>query len=275
VRDVIDPRVSALGASLSEYDLAEDIAFCLESGFTQYGVPAYKLDRAGWDAGIEALQESGLVCSTVMHSAAFTLWHESAWPAQEQRLLAVLDAARALNAGCVYITSGPAGALGFEEAAEAFTRAVAPAAAHARAIGVPLTVEPTVPVYAHISFIHNMRDLIDVARLSGLGVCLDVFPVFQEGGFLDSIREAGSLIQFVQIGNFVPGEQFVPNRAELDDPDGVVPVASILSAVLDTGYAGAIDIELVGPRIRAAGEHAALLRAAAWVTDYLATRAPA
>jgi hypothetical protein len=48
-------------------------------------------------------------------------------------------------------------------------------------------------------------------------------------------------------------------------------VDTVIRAVLDAGYPGVFDIELVGPRIDAEGPHSATARAAQRISDILTT----
>ena len=51
--------------------------------------------------------------------------------------------------------------------------------------------------------------------------------------------------------------------------DGVVPLERLISDLLDAGYQGLFDLELVGPRINEEGGVAASKRAAAWLSELL------
>jgi sugar phosphate isomerase/epimerase len=51
--------------------------------------------------------------------------------------------------------------------------------------------------------------------------------------------------------------------------DGVIPLDRILGDVLEAGYQGVFDIELVGPRIAAEGPRAATQRAAQAISEIL------
>jgi sugar phosphate isomerase/epimerase len=71
----------------------------------------------------------------------------------------------------------------------------------------------------------------------------------------------------VQVSDYVLGDRSTPCRAV--PGDGVVPLDCIIGDVLEAGYEGVFDIELVGPRIVAEGAYAATERAALNVSDIL------
>ena len=59
------------------------------------------------------------------------------------------------------------------------------------------------------------------------------------------------LIRLVQVSDFAVGTLATPDR--LVPGDGDIPLARILGQVLDAGYAGVFDLELIGPKIDAEG----------------------
>jgi sugar phosphate isomerase/epimerase len=71
----------------------------------------------------------------------------------------------------------------------------------------------------------------------------------------------------MQVSDYVLGDRTAPCRAV--PGDGVIPLDRILSDVLEAGYEGVFDIELVGPRIAAEGARAATQRAAQRVSEIL------
>ncbi|MEO7247589.1 MAG: sugar phosphate isomerase/epimerase, partial [Novosphingobium sp.] len=71
----------------------------------------------------------------------------------------------------------------------------------------------------------------------------------------------------VQVSDYVLGDRSAPCRAVVGD--GVVPIESLLGDLLDGGYAGVFDLELVGPRIQQEGPAAATKRAAENLSEIL------
>ena len=71
----------------------------------------------------------------------------------------------------------------------------------------------------------------------------------------------------MQVSDYVLGDRSAPCRAV--PGDGAIPLRRILGDVLDAGYRGVFDLELVGPRIAAEGAHAATTRAAEYLSTML------
>jgi sugar phosphate isomerase/epimerase len=184
---------------------------------------------------------SGRDLTHVTHGALFVLEDPSSWGTATADAIETLDAAAALGARCAYGVTGPALSLTWETAAEAFVAAAEPLAAHARGCGVPFLIEPTNMLFAHLGFVHTLRDTVDVARDPGLGVCLDVQHCWSERGLRETLRRASGSIGLVQLSDYLPG-RLEPYRAV--PGDGVIPLERTVEAVLDDGYMGLFDIEL-------------------------------
>ena len=82
---------------------------------------------------------------------------------------------------------------------------------------------------------------------------------------------AGSRIAHVQCSDAQVGSLTTPDR--LVPGDGDIPLARRFGALDRAGYAGAFEIEMVGPRIEAEGYEAAIGRAIERVDALLAGQA--
>jgi sugar phosphate isomerase/epimerase len=88
-----------------------------------------------------------------------------------------------------------------------------------------------------------------------------------EAGLKPLFRRAMPLTGLVQVSDYVLGDRSTPCRAV--PGDGAMPLERLLGDVLDAGYTGLFDLELVGPRIEAEGGFAASRRAADYVSELL------
>jgi len=262
-------RISVNNLCFPGTPLQADVAAWRAMGARRIGVTVAKLDAAGWEPGIEAVRATGLQVATMTHTfmMEWSLDQRQRWQEGRAKLMRTLAAAATLGAETVYMTTGGRGALDWEGAAQAFSEAVAPCAAEARARGVKLLIEPAPALYADIHMAHTLRDTLKLARQAGIGVCMDLFACWTESGLADTIREAAPLTHLVQVSDYVLGDRALPNRAV--PGDGAIPLAGLLRRILDCGYAGAFDLELIGPRIAAEGAPAAAARAAAWLERLL------
>jgi sugar phosphate isomerase/epimerase len=71
----------------------------------------------------------------------------------------------------------------------------------------------------------------------------------------------------VQVSDYVLGDRTTPCRAV--PGDGAIPLERLIGEVLEAGYGGVFDLELIGPRIEAEGHRPATLRAAEILSEIL------
>jgi sugar phosphate isomerase/epimerase len=150
--------------------------------------------------------------------------------------------------------------LTWEQAAERFAVLVAPCREQAAAAGVRLLVENASVFNADIHIAHTLTDTITLAELAGIGVCMDLHTCWVEAGLRELIERAVPLTGLVQVSDYVLGDRVAPCRAV--PGDGAIPLERIIGDVIDAGYDGVFDLELVGPRIEAEGPRVATKRAA-------------
>jgi sugar phosphate isomerase/epimerase len=179
----------------------------------------------------------------------------------------LIDVAAELGARSIYMLTGGHGSSTWEEAAVTFCEAIAPCVTQAKAAGVALAVENASTLYADNHIAHSLRDTITLAEMADIGICIDLYACFTEAALHTSIQRAAPRLQIVQVSDYVYGDRSLPCRAV--PGDGAVPFERLLGWILDAGYSGAFDFELIGPRIDAEGHLAAVCRAARYTGDIL------
>jgi sugar phosphate isomerase/epimerase len=102
-------------------------------------------------------------------------------------------------------------------------------------------IEPTIPLFAHISILATLRDTVELAGRAGIGICIDVQHCWAERGLRTTIERAVPAAGLVQLSDWVPGrlEHFraVPG-------DGAIPLERIVGWILECGYGGPFDLEV-------------------------------
>jgi sugar phosphate isomerase/epimerase len=216
---------------------------------------------------VELVRAAGIDVTQVC-CAGVTLSEPGKWAADRARLLEALEIAVALGSGVVGTTTGPAGPLDWDGAAAALGRALAPVATAAAERGVVLAIEQTLPVRVEIGFVHSLRESVDLAARFGLGVIMESNYCFKERGLPGTVRRAGARLSRVQVSDLVPPSTVIPDRAV--PGDGVIPLAALVRLVVDAGYAGPFELEMLGPRIEAEGYEAACRRGVTALSRVLA-----
>jgi sugar phosphate isomerase/epimerase len=261
------PRVSVSAICTYHWSLDEDLAFYRDAGITKVGVSVVKLERHGWDQGVQRVLDSGVRVGNLIGLGPFELANPEQWPEQRRRLDRALDAAAALGAECMVFTTGPAGPLPWEAAADALEAAVTPVLERSRELGVDFAIEHTNSLRVDVGFVHSLRDAVDLARRLDAGVCMELNACWAERALDATIADGVDRIRLVQVSDFAVGTLSTPNR--LVPGDGDIPIERILRMVLDAGYGGCFDLELIGPRIEEEGPGAATRRSVERLTDML------
>lgn len=217
-----------------------------------------EVEEIGAPAATRLIRDAGLKAATFTHRAfGYAMTGEAT--AQCERLNRSIDLAAAIGAQSVTLTTGGRGMLTWADAAKQFAEAIQPSAAHARAAGVALSVEPTSHLYADTSIAHRLADLTALCRRADIGLGIDLFACWFDSDIEEAIAAAIPLCKVVQVSDYVAGDRGLPCRAV--PGDGMVPLDRLIPAILDAGYTGYFDLEIIGPRIVAEGQAAALARA--------------
>jgi len=260
-------RVSLSAISTFPWTLEEDLRFYERAGITSIGASLAKLEAAGIDDGARRLRDAGLRVSNLIGIGPFHLDDPGQWDGQRDRVRRALDAAEAVRAECMILTTGPAGQLPWEDAADALEGALAPVITDAQARGIPFGLEHTNSLRVDVGFVHSLADVVDLARRLGIGVCVETNACWAERGLGATIEAGVDTFRIVQVSDFAIGTLSTPNR--LVPGDGDIPLERILGQVLAAGYSGCFDLELIGPRIDEEGYESAGRRAVAALGDLL------
>jgi sugar phosphate isomerase/epimerase len=233
--------------------LSADLAMWAGLGVDHVGLISPKLEAEGWDSALHLIRDAGLRVSNIAS--------ENAVIAESLRFGA------GVGVKTVYFCTGRGASHSWEEAADDLCETMAPLVSLANQLGVRLAVEPTNPLRVHRSFVFSFRDALDLARAAGIGVILDFNSCWYERGLDELVRKNVDAIALVQICDYVLGTFDSPNRAVPGDGD--VPLLRLMAMVLEAGYEGPFDLEILGPRIEAEGYASAIQRSVERTSEIL------
>jgi sugar phosphate isomerase/epimerase len=238
------PRVSLNSICSMTQSFDEDLALWEDLGIDHVGLISPKFDAFGWDAGRQVVLDRGLRVSSMS--------------CYKHEIADSLEFTAAVDSNVLYFVPGSGGSLLWEEAAEKFCEDMAPYVTRADELGVKLALEPTNPLRTDVSFVHTVRDAVHLARMAGMSVVVDFYSSWYERDLERVVQENMDLVSLVQIGDYELGTFDIPNRSAIGDGD--IPVERLMGLVLDAGYEGAFDLEILGPRIEAEGYRAPITR---------------
>jgi sugar phosphate isomerase/epimerase len=251
------PRLSVSAVSSWRASFDDDLAMWERLGVDRVGLSLRKCEEVGLERAAKRVREAGLRVSNLVECGWCALDDRATWPAHRDRLRAALDTFGALTV----VTTGPAGALGWDAAADAFCALVAPLDSSR------LAVENTSPLRVDLSFVTTLRDTIDLAQLAGARVCVELNSCWAERDLTRTLGRAGGALAHVQLSDWRIGSLSTPDRCVPGDGD--IPLAPILRQLDAARYRGAFELELVGPQIEDEGYEAAIARAVARTDDLL------
>jgi sugar phosphate isomerase/epimerase len=264
----VHPRLSVDQLCFPSSTVAEFVAECrrLDAHHVVLTSPPLLVD-----GGLEAAQAAlvdGPAVEAVNHPFAIHPDLERDDGTAADTLARLIATASELGARSVYLLTGGRGRLNWDEAADRFCDLVAPGAQAARDRGIRLMIENTNGLYADIHIAHTFADTLALAERADLGVCIELQFCWSEAGLAELFRRAMPRCGLVQVSDYVLGDKSVPGRAV--PGDGAVPLRDIIGDLIDAGYTGMFDLELLGPRIDAEGYHSAVTRAVAHLDSILA-----
>jgi sugar phosphate isomerase/epimerase len=233
--------------------LDEDIALWADLDINQVGLISPKLEVAGWDVSRRAVLDAELLVSSMS--------------CYKDGIAASVEFAAAVGTNVLYIVSGTAGSTPWEEAAQQFCEDLAPLVARGKELGVRLALEPTNPLRTDVSFVHSVRDAVDLARMADMGVVVDFYSSWYERGLEELVHKNIDVVALVQICDYKVGTFDMPNRCAVGDGD--IPVERLTRLVLDAGYDGPFDLEILGPRIEEEGYRAPIARSVERASEML------
>ena len=254
---MIHPRLSVNALSSLGWSFDQDLALWQELGVHHAGLLIAKIDP-GRDTKVARLRAAGIQPSTLV-CGSFTLSAPQTWDTTRTVLNSALDLVASMGGGSVYCTPGRTTGQPWQDVLDVFAEAVAPCVAHARQCGVRLAVEPT--VRTDVSFVNTLRDAIDVSERTGVALIADFGNCWMERDLRQVLQRAAPHICLVQICDLVIGSSGKPSpggRVHLGE--GELPIRRLMQDVLDAGYKGLFDLEVLGPVIEAEGYAPALRR---------------
>jgi sugar phosphate isomerase/epimerase len=262
----VHPRVSVNPISSFNWTLEQDVDFYECVGVETIAIPFFKFaDRPR--EGIEAIRRAGFRCSTLstggpclIESGAQTL----------EILTGAIDVASALDCPSFYTVTGPTlPRMTTDDAYARLVETLGPANAYARSRGVRLAIEPTAIATRHHGFVHTLADAVDLSRDADIGICLDLQNCWYERSLPRLFRQNVDRFVVVQVSDFLVSEELRFNRRV--PGDGSMPLEWMLGLLLDSGYQGYFDLEILGPAIEAEGYPSAIRRSVDWMSERLGT----
>jgi len=260
------PRISISTISSLAWPLAEDLALLDRLEAPTFGFPLLKIE-GDIEGGVAAILGAGRRVACVAASTAEACLLD---PGDALAVLRpAIDVAHALGSPLCYFTSGRTPErMTTDDACAGLVAALSPSVAYAAGRGVTLAIENNSVTTRRSGFVHTLADAIRLAEEADIRICLELQNCWYERDLGRLFRQHVSRLGIVQVSDFRVGEELRLNRRV--PGDGSMPLDWMIEALLEAGYAGLFEIELIGPSIDAEGPEAALRRSVEWLSERLA-----
>jgi sugar phosphate isomerase/epimerase len=232
----MNPRLSVDAMSSFAWSFARERALWIDMGVRHAGLLINKV--LADPAGLDELDAAGIGISTLI-TGGFNLADRSSWDATRAAQKTAIDLVADHQGHSIYFTSGRTANHDWNEDLDLLAEAVAPTVAYGRERNVIAAFEPT--LRTSVSFCTTLADAIDVAERTGLGIVSDFGNNWAERDLEDTLRRAMPHIALMQIDDIDPAA----NAGRVHIGKGSLPLRRWLGTVLDAGYAGPFDLEVV------------------------------
>lgn len=252
-----DPRVSVHALSTRQWSLSQDLELYERLQVRRISVSLLKLADAGIDDSVGEIADRGLQVDGIYPGCAFDLTDPSSWPGVQDAMVTAIACGGRLGAHTLQTTGGTARGRPFEWAFGQLELALGPVEEAARRSGLRIALEPTRPQFAHVAFVHTLRDGLAVAHRLGLLLVPDSAHLWWEPGLADLLAEGVSAYPMVQLADL---DFSAPVLERVVPGDGGAPLGALIAVLLGAGYAGPFELELIGRAIEVEGYASSLLR---------------
>lgn len=233
------------------WSFEEDLARYAELGVQAIEMCEQKVDDAHFAEQMARVADSGLAISAVQPLVR-TFGSSRMQPephglqARVARLRRTIKRLASFTRGVPFVVNTGAPENGDVAAAiDATVRELALLAPFAADHGVRLALEPLSATSMNsetaIWTVAQALDILDAVASEHVGLCLDLWNVWQDAGLQEEIRRAGGRIFVLQVSDWrtprSSGDRLIPG-------DGDIPLGRLLRLVHQTGYSGACAVEI-------------------------------
>jgi len=241
----------------------------LETGpFAYSTIPIDPLPEAVLDAAAQTIRAAGLSVSSLICAGDYTQTDRELLERRLQHGRSAIEVVRRLDAGCLVVIPGGLNGATNAEAMERCSQSLRLLTEIAGDADVKLAIEPLHP--RDTDFVNTLGEALELVERvdhEACGVFVDTWQLWETPDLLAEIARSAGRIYGLHVADSPPAlrsneDRFVPG-------EGVIPLAEIVGAVLDTGYDGFIDVELMSRELWELDYHEVLARCAAGITNVL------
>ena len=241
-------RLSMNEMTTYRWSFEEDVRNYATAGYDAIGVWRQKLSDFGEVKGAELLADNGLAVSALLWAGGFTGSDGRSYRDSVDDAFEAIQLAADLNAGSLVLYSGSRAGHTRNHARRLFKSAIDELSPVADQHGVTLAIEPMHAGCAGAwTFLTDLDETLDLIRwidCPQLRLVFDAYHLGQDQAVIQRLPELAPMIALVQLGDAKSTPNGEQNRCRLGE--GTVPLEEIIASLLEGGYDGFFDVELMG-----------------------------
>ncbi len=233
------------------WSLEQELECFFDHAVDGIGLWRPKLTDYDLDVAVEMISESGIQVSSLQWAGGFT---GSEGLSHSESINDGMDAIRLaaeLHARCLVVYTGGRGGHTRNHAWRLSSQAISEMLIYAEMVNVDLAIEPMHRGCGlEWTFLHDIYEalrFIDSIDHPNLKLVLDTYHVGMDPGLLEFIPSIVDKIALVQLGDACAPPQIEQDRALLGQ--GNVPLDEIMGCLIDSGYLGFLEVELMGQQL--------------------------
>ena len=248
------PRLSMNELTTFRWSFDEDLHHYRRAGYEAIGLWRRKLSDFGEERSVELLAESGLAVSNLMWAGGFTGNDgRSLKESVEDAKLAIRTAA-VFQAGCLVLYSGGRNNHTQRHSQRLLRNALDELLPMAEDYQVTLALEPMHPACAaEWTILTGLEETLDLLADYGshyLKLVYDTYHFPLRGPDLQLLADMAPSIGVVHLGDSCLPHNIDQQRCLLGD--GKTPLSAIVGTLLEAGYEGDFDVEIMGDAVQPA-----------------------
>ena len=233
-----------------QWNLIEAAEACLAHGITAIAPWRDQVAKVGLAEARRVIRANGLRVTGLCRGGMFPAADRAGRAAAIEDNKRAIDEAATLGADCLVLVVGglAPGSRDIAAAREMVAEGIAAILADARAVCMPLAIEPLHPMYAaDRACINTLEQALDLCDLlgAGIGVAIDVYHVWWDPKLAAQIARAGAggrILAHHICDWLVPTRDLLLDRGMMGD--GVIDLKSIRAAIEAAGYLGPQEVEI-------------------------------
>ena len=234
-----------------QWNLREAVEACARHGITAIDPWRDQVAKIGLDESARIIKDHGMRVTGLCRGGFFPAADAAARAAAVDDNKRALDEAAAIGAECLVLVVGglPPGSRDIEAARRMVAEGIDACRGHARAVGVPLAIEPLHPMYAaDRACVNTLGQALDLCDQLGpdVGVAIDVYHLWWDPHFEAGIARAGReqrILAHHICDWLVPTKDMLLDRGMMGD--GVIDLKRIRAAIEAAGYTGPQEVEIL------------------------------